>query len=727
MKIVFLIQNLYGIGGTIRSTVNLTAALADRHEVEIVSVLRGGDRPDFSVDPRVTVRDLVDLRPGSPAFAGDDPRHAEPSRDFLRGDWKGYPLCSRLTDERMAAYLAECDADVVVATRPGLIGYLAAYGTDHYVKVGQEHLIHDGHSPRLQAELREPCAALDALVTVSEADAEVYRRKMPLERTRVVSIPNGVPDPGIAPATLDNPVIVAAGRLIPTKRYNLLIESFAKVAVQRPEWTLRLYGRGGERNALLRLIDELDLNGRAFLMGPRSPIEAEWVKGSIAAVSSGFESFGMTIVEAMRCGVPVVSTDCPYGPREIISDGRDGVLVRQATPSAMADALLRLIDDEPLRRAMGAAALRNARRFAPERVAHRYEQLFEECLAARGRTARTRRGPAQPYPTSTGPASQPEQTADDAGTDTRPAAPRRPLVAHSTVDGDGVTIRFAPGVLPSRAAGRFTLLLRSRDKGEHELILLPAGEAAVQARLRYDLHDLAEGRWDVYLSRPGKRPRRVTAGLCDTRTLVAARPSPHRPFRVWIPYATEQGNLAVHVWNRTVHAEVTDLVSTSAELAVRGVLINRALDPDVATLVLLRRHTDGEPVEVPVRAGADGEFRCAVPYLLLVAACREPRQVWDLYLRPDADGGLIRLGRLFNDVIRRRAVDRYRARQIGDAVVRPRYTTGNELSIGVVVGSAPDDAPHDVPDGALDDTDDTDGEYDVEDGDVPPVALGPVS
>src|SRR5690606_7187061 len=136
---------------------------------------------------RVTVRDLVDLRPGSPAFAGDDPRHAEPSRDFLRGDWKGYPLCSRLTDERMAAYLAECDADVVVATRPGLIGYLAAYGTDRYVKVGQEQLIHDGHSPRLQAELREPCAALDALVTVSEADAEVYRRKMPLERTRVVS------------------------------------------------------------------------------------------------------------------------------------------------------------------------------------------------------------------------------------------------------------------------------------------------------------------------------------------------------------------------------------------------------------------------------------------------------------------------------------------------------------------------------------------------------------
>ncbi|MFC7720740.1 hypothetical protein [Nonomuraea recticatena] len=77
MKIVFLIQNLYGIGGTIRSTVNLTAALAERHEVEVVSILRTADQPSFDIDARVRVRDLVDLRESSPT--SPETTHGRPS------------------------------------------------------------------------------------------------------------------------------------------------------------------------------------------------------------------------------------------------------------------------------------------------------------------------------------------------------------------------------------------------------------------------------------------------------------------------------------------------------------------------------------------------------------------------------------------------------------------------------------------------------------------------
>ena len=76
-----------------------------------------------------------------------------------------------------------------------------------------------------------------------------------------------------------------------------------------------------------RQIDELGLYNKVHLMGARSPIEPEWAKGAIAVSTSRHESFGMTLVEAMRCGLPVVSTDCDYGPREIIEDGVDGLLV----------------------------------------------------------------------------------------------------------------------------------------------------------------------------------------------------------------------------------------------------------------------------------------------------------------------------------------------------------------------------------------------------------------
>ncbi|OEU96458.1 glycosyl transferase, partial [Streptomyces abyssalis] len=87
----------------------------------------------------------------------------------------------------------------------------------------------------------------------------------------------------------------------------------------------RIYGSGREREKLRLLIDELGLYNHVFLMGPAHPIEAEWAKGAIGAVTSSLESFGMTIVEAMRCGLPVVATDCPHGPGEIIRDGVDGL------------------------------------------------------------------------------------------------------------------------------------------------------------------------------------------------------------------------------------------------------------------------------------------------------------------------------------------------------------------------------------------------------------------
>ena len=98
----------------------------------------------------------------------------------------------------------------------------------------------------------------------------------------------------------------------------------------------------------------------------------------------------MTIVEAMRCGVPVVSTDCPHGPAEIIHDGVDGRLVPVRDAPAFARALIQLIEDEPGRRRMAAAARENAARFDPASVAGRYEELFAGLDGTRGERARAR-------------------------------------------------------------------------------------------------------------------------------------------------------------------------------------------------------------------------------------------------------------------------------------------------------------------------------------------------
>ncbi|MFJ7495241.1 glycosyltransferase [Streptomyces sp. NPDC097727] len=385
MHISFLLHNAYGVGGTIRTTFNLAGALAGHHDIEIVSVFRHRDVPALGAPEGVRMSHLVDLRKKSPSYDGDAAEHARPATVFPRGDSR-YRQYSRLTDVRVADHLRSLDADVVVGTRPGLNVQISRQTRRGPVRIGQEHLTFDSHSYRLRREIGHRYALLDAVTTVTEADARAYRTGLKLPGVRIEAIPNSVPEPGIAPAEGDSKWVIAAGRLHKVKRYDLLVRAFAEVVAVRPDWRLRIYGggdaTGNERRTLLALIGELGLHNHVFLMGSVNPLEAEWPKGAIAAVTSDRESFGMTIVEAMRCGLPVVATDCPHGPREIIEDGIDGRLVPVGDAAAVADALLGLIGDDEVRHRAGRAALAASRRFDPSRIAERHERLFTE-LASR--------------------------------------------------------------------------------------------------------------------------------------------------------------------------------------------------------------------------------------------------------------------------------------------------------------------------------------------------------
>ncbi|GAA2605509.1 hypothetical protein GCM10010304_64410 [Streptomyces roseoviolaceus] len=388
MKISFLIHNAYGIGGTITTTFNLAGALAERHDVEIVSALRHREHPNLTPHPRVRLRPLVDLRKEA-----DHPLHHRPARVYPPAEYRHHQY-SELTDQRIGEHLQSLDADVVIGTRPGLNVHIARQAPQHVLRVGQEHLTLDNHSPRLRTALRRAYRRLDVVTTVTEADAAAYRRKMWLPGVHVEALPNSVPDPALPPADGTAKVVIAAGRLVRVKRYDLLIEAFAQVAAAFPDWQLRIYGKGEEQPALRQLIERLGLWNNVFLMGAATPMEAEWAKASIAAATSDFEPFGMTIVEAMRCGLPVVSTDCPYGPAEIIKDGTDGRLVPVGDRDALASALLELVGDDERRRRMGRTALENAHRFAPGPVVAQAELIFDEALTAR-RTGRRNIGQAR--------------------------------------------------------------------------------------------------------------------------------------------------------------------------------------------------------------------------------------------------------------------------------------------------------------------------------------------
>ncbi|MFZ3559122.1 glycosyltransferase family 4 protein [Streptomyces sp. BH055] len=392
MKIAFLLHNVYAVGGTARTTMNLATALIEHggHEVEIVSASRHRAVPRFPVDPRISLVPLVDLRAGA-----TDTLHrayGKRARVYPTAD-KRHRQYTLLHDIRVREYLQErCEADVVIGTRPGLNVCLAQWGPKRALRIAQEHLRHDAHSGRLLRTLARRYRTLDALVTVTREDADVYRARMRLPGVRILSVPNIVPPTDVPPSDGSSKIIAAAGRLSPGKRYDLLLEAFSAVCAHHPDWELRIYGGGRQEPRLRALVDELGLRGRAHLMGTVSPIEPEFARASIVVSASDAESFGMTLVEAMRCGVPVVSTDAPLGPAEIITDGVDGRLVPVGNASALAESLMDLIEDEPARRKMGAAARASAHRYDPEPVVRRYESLFEELGASRRRRAWRRLG-----------------------------------------------------------------------------------------------------------------------------------------------------------------------------------------------------------------------------------------------------------------------------------------------------------------------------------------------
>ena len=171
--------------------------------------------------------------------------------------------------------------------------------------------------------------------------------------------------------------VLAVGRYSHEKGFDLLLKVWSLVEKKYPDWRLDIFGDGDKTQYEQQRCDlAIDIN-RCGLHGRTEDVESEYVNSSILVCSSRFEGFGLVMVEALACGLPVVSFNCPWGPRNIVKHGEDGLLVESGNAEALADSLSRLMVDESLRCTMSQAGKENVKRFNMEQLADRWRTLFE--------------------------------------------------------------------------------------------------------------------------------------------------------------------------------------------------------------------------------------------------------------------------------------------------------------------------------------------------------------
>ncbi len=213
---------------------------------------------------------------------------------------------------------------------------------------------------------------LDSFVALTKKDQEAWT-----ELNNVTVIPNPVSFPSVKLSQQTEKRVIAVGRYCHEKGYDHLLQAWAEVQTLCPDWRLDAFG-DGDRTAFEKMLDDYQIDrSRCSLNGRVSDVQSEFARSSLAVCSSRFEGFGLAIVEAMDCGLPVVSFDCPWGPRSIIADGEDGVLVENGNVKQFAEAMARLMNDAEVRKNMGKRAAVNVQRFSMKAVARQWKNLFD--------------------------------------------------------------------------------------------------------------------------------------------------------------------------------------------------------------------------------------------------------------------------------------------------------------------------------------------------------------
>jgi glycosyltransferase involved in cell wall biosynthesis len=284
----------------------------------------------------------------------------------------------RLVDEgaaRLSAILRTAQpGGVVIAAQIWAMEWVARADTTGLTVIGMSHESFEAtrNSSRF-ARVKKFYADVDIHLTLTDDDADAWARD---GMSNVGSMPNPLMTKPKTRPSLDEKTVVTLRRLQHDKGIDMLLDAWAMLKPQYPDWELHVYGSGMDEAVLRRQARDLGLDDTAIFKGLTTDIDAALASGSIHALPSREEGFPIAVMEAMAYGLPTVAFDCAPGVRELLEDEVSGLVVNPGNVPGFAAALERLIKDRNLRERLGQAGNGSVQRFLPDTVVDRWEALF---------------------------------------------------------------------------------------------------------------------------------------------------------------------------------------------------------------------------------------------------------------------------------------------------------------------------------------------------------------
>lgn len=375
MKLIFCIHSLYNPGGMERVLLNKVQWWVKRGADVTVVTTDQHDRPMFYPFPE-GVR-MIDL-----GINYSDDNGLSTVKKAL-----GYFKRRSLHQKKLTDLLMAEKADIVDCFYPGECSFVPEIqdGSKKVLELHQSKLFHAqynrkglmGLADKIRARMDDDMVRkFDKFVVLTEEDAKMWG-----DIPNIEVIPNAAMFVADKYSDCSEKRVIAVGRLDYQKSFDRLIEVWEIVHPYAKDWRLDIFGQGEWKDMLNQMIKDRGLESCVKVNAPTKNIGEEYAKSSILVMSSHYEGFPMVMIEGMACGLPAVSFDFKCGPRDIIEDGVNGYIVEEGDLGDLAQGLLNLIKDEPLRKSMGEAAKSVVERYSEERVMSKWENCYKSLNA----------------------------------------------------------------------------------------------------------------------------------------------------------------------------------------------------------------------------------------------------------------------------------------------------------------------------------------------------------